>query len=150
MIILSVQFSSSTTIQSCPNSVDLCCPGMTAVVYGWILFCSTFRRHLLAASTGEISLAVRWTVSLERSFTPLYNMRSHQTHCSSDWLLKMLQTDGDETPSRREFNHRSQPSSPHTIVLKKMIVYKNTCVSILSYFALNTREYFVRNGNGIS
>ena len=30
--------------------VDLCCPGLMAVVYGGIIFCSTFRRHLCTTS----------------------------------------------------------------------------------------------------
>ena len=30
--------------------VQLCCQGLMAVVYDWILFCLTFHRHLCAAS----------------------------------------------------------------------------------------------------
>ena len=40
---------------------ELCCSGL---VYSWILFCSTFRRHM-CASSGVISQAVKWTVCLE-------------------------------------------------------------------------------------
>ena len=47
------------------HCVELCCLDLMAVVYGWILFCSTFCHHLLMASSGEVSLAVRWTVCLE-------------------------------------------------------------------------------------
>ena len=43
---------------------DLCSPGMTAVVYGWILFCSTFRHHICAASLWEVPLTVGWWVCL--------------------------------------------------------------------------------------
>ena len=41
-----------------------------AVVYGWILFCSMFLCHLCAASSGEVSLAVKWTVCLEQHLHP--------------------------------------------------------------------------------
>ena len=34
---------------------------------GWILFCSAFCHHLFAASSGVVSLAVKWPVRLERS-----------------------------------------------------------------------------------
>ena len=49
------------------DTVELCCPGSMARVFGWILFCSMFHHHLYGASSGVVSLAVRWTVIACRS-----------------------------------------------------------------------------------
>ena len=41
--------------------VNLCCPGLVAMVYGWIHFCSTFRSHLCATPSGQVSLTIHLT-----------------------------------------------------------------------------------------
>ena len=75
-----------------------------AMIYGWILFYSTFRCHLCTASSGVVSLAV----ALDRLFIWLPERP----------LFKMQYTDGSETSSRRELSHRPQPSSPNNRVLQ--------------------------------
>ena len=74
--------------------VELYFPNLMAVVYGWILLCSTFRRQLCAASSGAVSLAVKWTVCLK-------GPRLFSWRCRTQMTAK-----------RREFSHRTRPSSP--------------------------------------
>ena len=69
------------------NCTELCCPGLIAMVYGWILFCSTFGLlvkvysygwilfcsmfccHLCVASSGVVSVALKWTICLKQPHT---------------------------------------------------------------------------------
>ena len=89
-------------------NIELRCLRLITVVYGWILFCSTFRYHLCAASPRVISLDVRWTVChrcRQKDAVPPDRLfwlpeRSVQT---------MPQRDGGERSIRREFSHRPRP-----------------------------------------
>ena len=84
------------------RKMELCCPDLMEVISGWNYFCSMFRRHLFAASSGAVPLVVRWTLNtLPAVFTWLPERP----------LLKMPHTDGGETSSRNNFNHRPHPSS---------------------------------------
>ena len=46
-------------IKKLTSYMELCRPGLLTVVCDWILFCSTFRRHLCAAPSGVLWLPER-------------------------------------------------------------------------------------------
>ena len=87
-----------TTINIFSNlcNVELYYPSLMTMFYGWNRCCSTFHRHLRAASLGVISPAVRWLP--ERP------------------LLQMPYIDGYETLNRIDFNHRHGYQARKTVL----------------------------------
>ena len=88
------------------NYMELCWPGLMAVVYDWNYFCSKFHHHQCTASSGIVSLKVRRT------------------------LLKIPYTDGGKTSSRNDFNHRPWRSTQTTeihVTIPAIKAYVNLC-----------------------
>ena len=65
-------------------------------INGWIIFCSTFPRHLCATSSGVVSLEVRWTRSSSRQTVHL-SARDHSWRCRAQMTAKHRTEENTQT-----------------------------------------------------